>query len=287
MEISLLYCRFAQLRPLLPCGAAMCIGAPTTSGVALLQGSASGTSVYVETQTPTTNSNGLVSVEIGTGTLVSGSFSAIDWSNNTYFIKTDTAPTGGTNYTITGTSQLISVPYALHAKTAESLTGASTGFTHYIGELYQGGIIVSVWKTAEVEHGLIASLTDLGTAIYSNLSNAIIGPTAQNHLEGQGNTNAIISQVGHTGGAANFCNDYTNDGYSDWYLPSLWELKQCFQEILILNSVLGNTNGFSLGLYWSSTEIPNSQAWTMGFETGNYVVWSKNNNFNVRAVRRF
>ena len=90
--------------------------------LSILQGSVSGTAVYVETQTPTTNANGLVSLEIGTGNVISGDFTTIDWANDTYFIKTETDPTGGTSYTITGTSQLLSVPYALHAKTAENVT---------------------------------------------------------------------------------------------------------------------------------------------------------------------
>lgn len=88
----------------------------------ILQGSASGTVVYTETQTPTTNANGLVSIEIGGG----AGFNAIDWSAGPYFIETKTDPTGGTNYTITGTSQLLSVPYALHAKTAETMSGGIT-----------------------------------------------------------------------------------------------------------------------------------------------------------------
>jgi uncharacterized protein (TIGR02145 family) len=88
--------------------------------VSILQGSVSGTTVYVETQTPTSNANGLVSLEIGTGTVVSGDFATIDWANGPYFIKSETDPSGGTNYTIVGTSQLLSVPYALHAKTAEN-----------------------------------------------------------------------------------------------------------------------------------------------------------------------
>lgn len=92
--------------------------------ISILQGSASGTAVYIETQEPTTNANGLVSIEIGDGTIVSGDFTTIDWTNGPYFIKTETDPTGGTSYTITGTSQLLSVPYALHAKTAETLTEA-------------------------------------------------------------------------------------------------------------------------------------------------------------------
>lgn len=86
--------------------------------ISILQGSASGAAVYEETQTPTTNINGLVTLEIGTGTVVSGDMSTIDWATGTYFIKTETDLGGGTNYTITGTSQLLSVPYALYAKTA-------------------------------------------------------------------------------------------------------------------------------------------------------------------------
>jgi len=90
--------------------------------LSILQGSISGTAVYVETQTSTTNINGLVSIEIGSGTVVLGTFNTIDWSAGPYFIMTETDPTGGTIYTITGTSQLMSVPYALHAKTAENVT---------------------------------------------------------------------------------------------------------------------------------------------------------------------
>ncbi len=87
--------------------------------ISILQGAADGTTVYTETQTPTTNANGLVSIEIGG----EAGFSIIDWTNDIYFIKTETDPEGGTNYTITGVSQLLSVPYALHAKTAERVTG--------------------------------------------------------------------------------------------------------------------------------------------------------------------
>jgi len=88
--------------------------------ISILEGSASGTTVYAEIQVPTSNANGLVSIEIGEGTVESGDFSAIDWANGPYFIKTETDPTGGTNYTITGVSQLLSVPYALYAKTSGS-----------------------------------------------------------------------------------------------------------------------------------------------------------------------
>ena len=87
----------------------------TTVGmkISIIQGSIAGTIVYSETQTATTNANGLVSLEIGSGTVISGSFSSINWAAGPLFIKTQTDPTGGTNYTITGSSQLMSVPYAL------------------------------------------------------------------------------------------------------------------------------------------------------------------------------
>ena len=90
--------------------------------ISILQGSATGSPVYVETQTPTSNANGLVTLQIGGGTVVSGTIATINWANGPYFITTETDPTGGTNYTITGTSQLLSVPYALYAKTSGSST---------------------------------------------------------------------------------------------------------------------------------------------------------------------
>ncbi len=106
--------------------------------ISILQGAANGSSVYEEEYTVTTNANGLVSLEIGSAsqgatsaslknsqvtsnTSVSGGFSAIDWADGSYFIKVETDPTGGTNYTITGVSQLLSVPYALHAKSASNV----------------------------------------------------------------------------------------------------------------------------------------------------------------------
>lgn len=88
--------------------------------ISILQGSTSGSSVYTETHTPTTNLNGLVSIEIGGGTVVSGLMSSINWENGPYYIKTETDPTGGISYSITGISQLLSVPFALHAKTVEN-----------------------------------------------------------------------------------------------------------------------------------------------------------------------
>jgi len=100
--------------------------------ISILQGNANGTAVYVETQTPTTNDNGLVSIEIGGGSVVSGTFASIDWANGPYFIKTETDATGGSNYSITGTSQLLSVPYALFSANGIRSVSAA-GDTLFLG----------------------------------------------------------------------------------------------------------------------------------------------------------
>jgi hypothetical protein len=83
--------------------------------ISILQGSSSGAPVFVETHTTSTNGNGLISIQIGGGTPVTGSIGAIDWSTGPYFVKTETDPNGGTTYTINGTSELLSVPYALYS----------------------------------------------------------------------------------------------------------------------------------------------------------------------------
>ena len=94
-------------------------------------------SIYAETHSPTTNENGLISIAIGTGTVVEGStpFKDIDWSKETLYLKTEIDPAGGTSYSVISTTQLLSVPYALHAKTAttaqkaESLTLNGASYT--------------------------------------------------------------------------------------------------------------------------------------------------------------
>ena len=93
--------------------------------VSIIKDSATGIIVYQETYNPqpTTNANGLVSVEIGGGNPSFGLFDNIDWSASTYFVKIETDVTGGTNYINVGVSQLLSVPYALNAKSSSMVTG--------------------------------------------------------------------------------------------------------------------------------------------------------------------
>jgi hypothetical protein len=89
--------------------------------LSVLSGSISGTVEYSETQATSTNDFGLFNIPIGDGTVVSGTFSSINWGNTTHFIQIEMDATGSTNYDLMGTSQLISVPYALYAEESGSI----------------------------------------------------------------------------------------------------------------------------------------------------------------------
>jgi hypothetical protein len=316
----------------------------TTVGmkISILQGSTTGTPVYVETQTATTNANGLVSLEIGTGTAITGAFAAINWANGPYFIKTETDPNGGTAYTIAGTNELMSVPYALFSASgtpgpqgpagatgatgsqgptgATGLTGAvgatgpqgpigltgptgATGpagpvgggsFTHYIGEVFGGGVVFNLWKDAQgVEHGLIVDTTDLSASqVWSNMYATIIGTSAQSIWDGLSNSNAIVAQAGHTSSAAALCLNSTNGGQSDWYLPSIQELNMLWNSYYTVARSLSQISGatqMQVAGYWSSSEYDffNNLGFYFDFSSGPVSVASKYNTYYVRAVRAF
>ena len=153
------------------------------------QGSPTGTVVYTETQTPTTNANGLVSIEIGGG----AGFSTINWASNNYYIETKTAVVAPlTTYTITGVSQLLSVPYALNAKTAESITGTISE----IDPIYTGSQAANI--TAN-------SITKLNNLSGTN--------TGDQDLSGLATTTAVTTalnlKVDKVAGKGLSTNDYT------------------------------------------------------------------------------
>ncbi len=92
----------------------------------ILQTSTSGTLVYSEEQTATTNGFGLANLNIGQGTVQSGTFSTIDWSNDAYFLNIQMDM--GSGFVDLGAQQLVSVPYALYAKSS-----GSSGITNATG----------------------------------------------------------------------------------------------------------------------------------------------------------
>ena len=103
------------------------VSGPVGLQLSIRQGSDTGPAVYVETHATTTNANGLTGVVLGGGNVVSGSMAGIDWTAGPYFLQTETDPTGGTTYTISGTAPLLSVPYALYAQDAGSSQAGPQG----------------------------------------------------------------------------------------------------------------------------------------------------------------
>ena len=87
---------------------------------------ATGAIVYRETFNPTTTSQGMFSVNVGAGTVVSGTFSSINWGTNSKFMQVEIDPAGGTSYIDMGTSQMMSVPYALFSNSAIFLSGSGS-----------------------------------------------------------------------------------------------------------------------------------------------------------------
>jgi uncharacterized protein (TIGR02145 family) len=114
--------------------------------ISILQGYSEGDAVYVETHTPVTNDNGLISIQIGNGYILSGNMTLIDWSYRYggYYLKTDIDPTGGNTYTITSTTQLLSVPYALYAKTSEQGTVVERKINMLYNTVFAGGILTDI-----------------------------------------------------------------------------------------------------------------------------------------------
>jgi hypothetical protein len=253
--------------------------------ISILQGTSSGTPVYIETHSTVTNTNGLVSIEIGGGTIISGDLASVDWGNGPYFVKIQTDPSGGTSYSIEETSQLLSVPYALYAKT-------TTSSEHHVGEFFGGGIIF--WLDDTREHGLILSLVDIGESVWSNISNGLAGT---NNWDGANNTIAIIGQSGHTNSAAQLCADYTNEDYGtgvydDWYLPSMAEfsrLNNTFFEVQKAIDTDENSSTITLSSdwYWSSSEINNVSAYFLRIGSPKLNGFFKSHSCKVRSVRAF
>lgn len=169
------------------------------------QGTATGSVVYQETFAPTTNQFGLYSVAMGTGTPVTGTFSAISWANGPYFLEVSLDITGGTNYVAAGTSQLLSVPYALYAETSGSSTPGPTGATGPSGDPGIAGATGATGPSGDP--GLMGATGPTGAngavgatgPTGANGAAGATGPTGANGAAGANGASGATGATGPTG----------------------------------------------------------------------------------------
>ena len=172
--------------------------------LSILKTTSNGTAVYVETHTKTSNVNGLLTLEVGTGAVASDTFASIDWSQGPYFLKTEMDVNGGANYTITGVTEFVSVPYAKLSDKANSVktvaNGANVGDMNYwngttwvpLNKGIQGQFLIfcdgkPTWASNGVCPDPIASL-DCST------------PTHNGTLTASAAVSGVTSVISYTGG---------------------------------------------------------------------------------------
>jgi hypothetical protein len=150
-----------------------------------------------------------------------------------------------------------------------------------------------LWKDAQgQEHGLIVDKVDLSTGqAWSDITAVEIGPSAQSIWDGLSNSNAIVSQAGHTTSAAALCLNSTSGGYTDWYLPSVEELRMLWNNYFAVVRTLSQAPGAAPllnGVYWSSSELNDTDARHFDFYNGGFFYVNDKFLANyVRAVRAF
>lgn len=207
-------------------------GAPVVSSnvrvkLSILDVSATGTSVYSETHLKMTNAQGLFNLVIGQGTVVSGIFSTINWGTNSKFLKVEMDAAGGTTYTVVGTTQLLSVPYALTAnKLAKDSSNSSN--RNIFGSGYNIVYSATEAKAFSGTSWYTTSLTGtvLGT-ISSNSSTAVFTDSEAKSFSGTSwYTTSLTGTFKGTSSSNSAIAIYTDSqakafGGTSWYTTSL------------------------------------------------------------------
>ena len=270
------------------------------------------TDVYAETHTSIlTDANGIVILTIGGGRADSGVFADIAWVSDLHSLKVEIDIEQDASFVDMGTTQFMAVPYSLQATTATTATELPGGIDQAyienlqsqitaleglipveVGQKRYGGVVFWVDPTDNT-HGLVCALSDypsfrewgcFGTDLPS-VPNVTSGPSGLGAEIGDGmsNTTNILNDC-PTAPAALAARSYG----SEWFLPSIKELKEMYDNKATLEAVAGFTT-FGNG-YWSSTESSNNLAWYQSFLSGSQGSQDATDKFYtpyVRAVRAF
>jgi hypothetical protein len=235
--------------------------------VEILQDSPTGTNVFTETHNVTTTAQGVINLNIGS--INTSGIGSIDWATNTYYVR---ITVGGI---VMGTSQLLSVPYALYAKSS-----GSSGGSHFLGEEYLDGIIFHLYiGSDEIQHGLVVSKTE-GTGTWSG--STLVG--ADRTEDGVYNMTKMPTGVGTA-------RTWVETLGASWYIPSIDELSLLWYSRYYVNKT-ARANSYTLlsksANYWSSTENDATYAFYLDFSNGGlYTYPDKAVSQLVRGIRSF
>ena len=212
------------------------------------------TNVYAETHTgATTDANGIVILSIGDGTANSGVFADIDWGIDTHSLKVEIDIEQDASFLDMGTTQFMSVPYALHAKTV-------TQPTYILNTFYAslGGYVIEI--NADGTHGLVVAMQDQGVSNWYTANDLL--SNAANH-------------------------DANGAKFKDWRLPTKRELNLMYVQRISIGGFDLSFEAPTYSAYWSSTEASSNYAWEQYFNVGLQSNDGKSFSKSVRAVRAF
>ena len=162
--------------------------------VSILKSTASGTAVYEETHSATSNADGVLTLEVGRGTVLSGVFANIDWLADDYFLKTEIDPIGGSNYILTTTQQLLSVPFAFVSGKAARLIGIDSSLGVLNARLNRADSLIGVYNT--LIHNLNDSIQTLSQSPAINPSQ--LQPLTHRKAALESTLNALRSSIAAT-----------------------------------------------------------------------------------------
>ncbi len=147
--------------------------ANTTVGlrVTIRRTATNGTIVYQERHTPLTTAGGQFNLQIGKGTALFNTFSAIQWSTFLHFTELEIDPAGGTAYTNMGTQELVSVPYALNSQKSDAVSGTT-------GRIAQFDAPDSLASSSIYSSGSLIGINDSSPTYTLDVAGTVRGQTA-------------------------------------------------------------------------------------------------------------
>ena len=175
--------------------------------ISILSGTINGSAVYIETHTKTTDTGGLMSLQIGGGTVLSGVFANINWGSSVHFIKLEADFSGGNSYVLLGTQELMSVPYALYAsKTDTSVLNLATRFSTKLSGADTASLSARINAKSSLSDTSLLNLTSRfetklnksDTSSLSNRINAKLSKTDTASLSDRINAKLNISVIPYT-----------------------------------------------------------------------------------------